>query len=315
MKPTPQSPSRKREDNHYKTFSSPGSWRERTLNIKKDRRNRLNRSILGILTSVYLWCEVLQLSRLIKSSDHQPINITNYAYDLLFVWMISYTLIQLADIDINLSITRCGILTYTILAHIGGLGFALLGEIPGLNIVITKDWWRYLTIADIVAIAIIGIPIVALMIRECLDSIKRKQFKRQILQMLAVAMAYSGILALLIINKATSLHFHVHHAIFAGVLSLWFVEWERTSTMVVHALMMGVVTEGINFFGVGELFLFLCKGSPAITLTTSLIIASIFCIFLQGYNCIHRPEPPTIDPSEQSLLAYISDEETGETVV
>ena len=121
--------------------------------------------------------------------------------------MISYTLIKLADIDVELSITRCGILTYTAFAHIGGLGFALLGEIPGLNIVITKNWWRYLTVADIVAIVLIGTPIVVIMIRELIDAIRKRQCGRQALQMLAVAVAYGGILALLIINKAKSLHF------------------------------------------------------------------------------------------------------------
>ena len=84
--------------------------------------------------------------------------------------------------------------------------------------------------------------------------------------------------------------------------------------MMAHALMMGVVAEGINFFGIGELFLFLCQGSPGIALTTSMIVASLFCVLLQVHNCACSPTPRP-DPSEEKLLAYVSDEDVGETIV
>ena len=67
-------------------------------------------------------------------------------------------------------------------------------------------------------------------------------------------------LYILQLGNAKDIHYHVHHAIFAGILSNWFNKWDDCFEQTMHAVLMGVVIEGINFYGVGELFLFITQG-------------------------------------------------------
>ena len=47
--------------------------------------------------------------------------------------------------------------------------------------------------------------------------------------------------------------------------------------MIFHAILMGVAVEGINFYGIGELSLFLCKMGNILSFNYALGIA--FCFF------------------------------------
>ena len=37
---------------------------------------------------------------------------------------------------------------------------------------------------------------------------------------------------------------------------IWFTDWNNYPSMLCHGVMMGVVVEGIDFYGIGELSLF-----------------------------------------------------------
>lgn len=75
---------------------------------------------------------------------------------------------------------------------------------------------------------------------------------------------------------AKGIHWHVHHAIFAGVLSLWFTNWGNTIEMIMHAIMMGVVIEGINFYGIQELYLFLSDDGADVKIKFASYVAIIY---------------------------------------
>ena len=56
-----------------------------------------------------------------------------------------------------------------------------------------------------------------------------------------------------------------------------------------HAILMGVVIEGIGFYGIAEFYIFMCENSIITSLTNSLIITSIygwfwFVIFFATYR-------------------------------
>ena len=59
--------------------------------------------------------------------------------------------------------------------------------------------------------------------------------------------------------------------------------------MGMHAILMGVVVEGIDFYGIGELSLFMVKGTTMMTFSAALSAASIYgaiVIFLYSIsNC------------------------------
>ena len=95
--------------------------------------------LMLIFMGVYFNCEVLKISNLIASSSHVDPTIGLYAYDLLFSVLITLPLVKMPEI---MGKTFNSII-YFILCNIGGLGFALLGEVPFLqNIVIEKGFWK-----------------------------------------------------------------------------------------------------------------------------------------------------------------------------
>ena len=236
--------------------------------IKKE--NSIFYSYLILLTSVYFSCEALQVSPLIKSSDHYNTTVSSFAYDLLFSWLISYFLLsqqKIATQNIPDNIF------YWIMAHIGGLGFALLGEVPFLShLVITNTWWKGLDINAWITIIIFAVIIIAIGIKETCDSCFDNTFKTNLRNILIIGVAYTTILILLYVGDSKYIHFHVHHAIFAGILSTWFTKWDYKIEMAMHAIFMGIVVEGINFYGIGELALFLTNGITLMTFSVALSI-------------------------------------------
>lgn len=240
--------------------------------------------LMGIYTSLFLFCEYLQTTNLIKKTSHQNISFYTYVYNLLFIWLTCYALLNFQDIYFEEKITYSKLMIYNLACHIGGVGFALLGEIKALqNIAITKNFWHNITIADILAFIIIGFPICFMMLRETFYAIKRNTLRRQFYEILIFTGAYGLILFILINNNAEGVHYHVHHAICAAVLSLYFLDWYSVKLIIVHALLMGVVVEGINFFGLQEFYLFLTDNSPQINAKGTF---STFVTFFILFNII-----------------------------
>lgn len=97
------------------------------------------------------------------------------------------------------------------------------------------------------------------------------------------------------------INIHVHHAICAGLLSFWFTDWTATSSMITHGILMGVVVEGIDFFGIGELSLFMLNNSSKIDISSAYSIAGIIFVlslififrlrnYLKKYDIIDNKE-------------------------
>ena len=235
-------------------------------------------TFMSIFTNVYTWCEVLQTSNYIKSSDHIKNTVTTYGYDLIFIWLVTFLLIKLQNI---ITLNKPNYFTYFISCNLGGLGFALLGEVPFLrNIVITSGAWKHWSIPAWITIIFFGSIILLIGIRELIDSIKDGVFKYTLLHIFTIFFGYSIMLYILRLGNAKDIHYHVHHAIFAGILSNWFTKWDNCFEQTMHAILMGVVIEGINFYGVGELFLFITQGSIPVTFDMTIWIASIASIII-----------------------------------
>lgn len=254
---------------------------------KLNRASSIFWSYMVIMVSVYLSCEALQLSPLIESRDHNKSTVSAYVYNLLYIWLITYFLLNQQNIVAN---DKPDSIYYWIMCHLGGIGFALLGEVPFLkNIVIVQYFWKDLTINAWATIILIGSIIIYIGILEIVDSIVHDKFKKSLMNILLIAVSYTYILVLLHINNAKYIHFHVHHAIFAGILSTWFTTWKNCLEMGLHAVLMGVVVEGVDFYGIGELSLFMVQGTTMMTFPAALSIGSIYggiVIFLYSIsNC------------------------------
>jgi hypothetical protein len=232
-------------------------------------------SFMAVFTSTYLLCETLQASNFIEQHDHSQITQNTYAYNLLFVWLITYFFLHFSNISAQ---KKPNILLYWVFCCIGGLGFALLGEISFLkNIKIVKNWWEYISFAAWGVIVFFTSIISYLCLHECFFSIRNMRWCKNVAKILSVLLLYFFILFLLINGNSKNIVYHVHHAIFAGILSLWFVNWKYKPAMFMHAILMGVIIEGICFYGINEFFLFIVGDSP-VPFDIVLIISIIFLI-------------------------------------
>ena len=235
-------------------------------------------SYMIALTNCYLWSEALQSSNLITSDAHNNNTVTMFAYDLIITWLVTYFLL---DLQSSYSHKIPDSFVYWFFAHAGAIGFALLGEVSFLkNIAIVKDFWKHLTPAAWITILFFGSIILFVAFREVVDSVRRRTLKYSIFNISIIAAAYVYMLYILQTGGAQDIHYHIHHAIFAGVLSLWFTNWSNILEKILNAILMGIVVEGINFYGVGELFLFLTKNSIQMKYTTSLFISSMYSILV-----------------------------------
>lgn len=254
-------------------------------NYNMNRRKNVL-TFMGIYTSVYLFCEVLQNSPFISTHSHNTITNNTYVYNLLFSFLTTYFLFTFSNI---ISSHKPNIFIYYFTCLCSAFLFAFLGEIPALQkIVIVKGFWKHLTPLVIIFVLTIAIFVLVFIIKECRTSIRDKRFYKNILKLLFVFVSYFSIFFLLFFNNSKNITYHVHHAIFSGVLSMWFVDWDKTIEMIFHAIMMGIVIEGIDFYGIQELFLFIVNDSPVnqtiITTISFLYIPVIFFVIYFIYK-------------------------------
>lgn len=262
--------------------------------LKKMKKKEMNISnsfssvfkLMCIYVSVYLNSETLKLSPLISKKSYNQATIGVYVYDLLLTILIVLPLIKMTEIKGN---TFKSIL-YFIFCNIGGLGFALLGEVPFLkNIVIVKNFWKNLSPGAIGTIIFFTGIIMFVIFREIKTALKYRTTCRPICNIFAFIGFYIGIFYMLAQGGATNIHWHIHHAICAGFLSLWFTNWGNWIEMCMHAVLMGVVVEGINFFGINELYLFLSNAGTLVKYEYSIFISIVFGFFIVLFRFCFTP--------------------------
>lgn len=237
-------------------------------------------SFMLIYTSVYFTSETLQTSKYIKSSSHTNSTVFSYAYDLLFVWLLTFFLTTKQMISVINNEHKVNTVLYYVSCHLGAIIFALCGELKFFrNFAITKDFWKHLNPSETIVLSIAACLIIGIGIKEYCDIKSTKyQFRRNIANLLLVSIGYITILAILINGGAQGIHYHVHHAIFSGVLSMWFTFWKNPLEQIMHAVLLGICIQGINFYQLQEFYLFLTKTTPEMTLATAFSINLAFTI-------------------------------------
>ena len=73
---------------------------------------------------------------------------------------------------------------------------------------------------------------------------------------------------------------HLHHAFLAINFSFWFTQWNNYATFVLHAICLGIWVQGINFYGMAEIKIFIDTQEEisSLNLSNSIIIVSILTI-------------------------------------
>jgi hypothetical protein len=240
-----------------------------------------------LTTNVYFACQSLQLSSLITSDAHNKATIYVYAYDLIYSILTVFMVTKISGIYIN---HAPNILLYYIFYILGGLGFAMLGEVPFLNgLAIVPGFWKHLNNNAKLTIIVFAIGIIILGIIQLLRAINDRDCCKHFIPYLLFFLFYGTTLCIMLATHASNINIHVHHAICASLLSFWFTDWNSKSSMIFHAILMGVVVEGIDFYGIGELSLFLINTGNLVAYNISLVITAAFFFlsipFIFYFNC------------------------------
>jgi len=243
--------------------------------------------LLFNIFSVYFASQMLQMSPLISAGAHN--NVTPFAlvYDALYSILVVLGLHQLHR-TLTKKLTVKQKLVYTVCCHAGAIIFALCGQIPFLHdFSLTKGFWERLTWEGKIVIGIVAIVIGALVYVQGRRAWAKKQCCRQWVPWISIIITWA-IMWSIIYTEDISIHVHVHHALFAGFFSCWFGDFTSWLDLVVNATMIGIVIEGIDFFGIGELTLFMMNNSPPMDTTGVFIAWAAALVGLVGTICWRR---------------------------
>jgi len=235
------------------------SWYEnrffmRFFNFKK---NSVVLAFMLIYISVYLGSQVLQISSLISSDSHNVITSSSFSYNLLFSVLISYFLFTYSNIRAK-ELSMINMVIYWLSCTAGAIVFAILGEVSFLKkISLTKGWLNHHSPASYIVLVCFSLIIVGIGIKEYITKTVFRDKCRSLVKIFIIIIFYYGIFFILNSSGASNIHYHVHHAICGGLLSLWFIDWDKYIELIIHGILMGIVVEGIDFYGIQELFLFL----------------------------------------------------------
>ena len=263
-------------------------------NIKeKISKNISNRSrfllfLQTIYLNTYLFTKSVEISPFIKKELHIAATDYSYTYDLSIIMFLTYALNSISYLHSTnlynsnqLYKNKKYILFYCFTTIISGIGFALLGEEISFlrDFTISGDFWKYISVNEIVVFTIIGVPTTFITLRELWIMIKERTLRY-------LFFVYGSILSLFILNlvclnlnSAKNIHYNIHHAIFAGVMSVIFNRWNNNFNILIHAIYMGVLIEGISFYGLQELYIFICNNYILANYSISFAFTFI-CLFL-----------------------------------
>ena len=258
---------------------SPDSFSYKNINISLS--STLTTILNIIYTITYLWSESLQTSSLISSDSHYKNTVISTVYNLLLINILSFALVKYSNINIKENLIKFRTFAiYMISCILGAIIFGLMGEIPWLKrLAFVPGFWSHLDVKAKLTIIFLGMTTLMLVINEIIDSIKVKKCKRILALLLGYVVMYMLVYILLSSYDSESINIHVHHAIFSSILSLFFVNWENKIELIMHGVLMGIMIEGINFYGIGELSLFLTNNTANIDLKNSIVVAG-FATFI-----------------------------------
>ena len=208
--------------------------------------------------SVYFASQALQESTLISQHSHNTVTPFNITYNALYSVLVVLGLHQLQQLcEWN---SRQKIL-YTTTCHIGAIVFGLCGEFgPLRNFSITPGFWGRLSLEGKCMIVLLALIIFALVSFQGYRAARTKTCARQWVPWFVLGLVWFVLWVTLLKDH---LYVHVHHALFAGFFSCWF---SRNSSfdIGINGILTGIVIEGIDFYGIGELTLFIIDSQQGV---------------------------------------------------
>lgn len=209
--------------------------------------------------SVYFASQCLQQSSFIDPKSHDPITQFNITYNALYSILLVLGLHQLQSIELK---NKRDKILYTLTCHAGAIIFGLAGEYgPLQGFALTPGFWRRLPPEGKLIVVAIAALIAVLVIWQGIRAKKRRSCQKQWFPWMCVFITWFILWVTLLKDHK---YVHVHHALFAGFFSCWFSDFTSLLDIIVNAFLTGIVIEGIDFYGIGELTLFILKENAQI---------------------------------------------------
>ena len=240
-------------------------------------------------TSIFLVCQILKTSSLIKKDNfhynqclsvlkpyltkdsltnvcqtlnhHEDFQI--FVYNIFYTWLFIYALIREIIKDTFLPFT------YWIVGNISAITFSLIGELDIFKFSIDSD--TNYTEGHIIIVSLVCGFLGITIIRQ----IYYNKVKYDILFTFISMYLFAYLLFISISEKVI---FHLHHALVSGLLSLFFIDFQSNFEKYMHAILIGIVIQGFNFFSSQEIFMFYIPNTRPPTIIYLIILYSIFFI-------------------------------------
>lgn len=174
---------------------------------------------------------------------HNITNFNKFIQNLVFTWIISYCLM-------NKVMKTTFPFWYWIVAHFSILIFSLLGEVKELEFSIdSNENWDTTQISIVV---FTGLSLISLIIRQIY--VKAVRYK-----LLIIILLFNLFIYILFLANHKPIIYHLHHSFLCCFMSLFFSDFKSNFSLFCHAIMIGIMIQGINFFDIFGLIIFNTK--------------------------------------------------------
>jgi hypothetical protein len=210
--------------------------------------------------SVYFCSQLLQMSPLISPDSHNDINLVTVIYGSVIAVGISLTVYQLTKIP-DEPISAYTQKLYICISHLSAIAFALLGELPSLNgFALTRGCWERLPFTGKIIICCVAVVITILVLYQMIRSYNRRKIFREVWPFMLITTSWV-IVWISMITQQNEYHVHIHHALFGSFFACFFWDFTSKIDVIANAAFMGITIEGIDFYGIAELHLFILRNN------------------------------------------------------
>tara|TARA_B100001559_G_C16463604_1_gene605397 strand:- start:464 stop:1192 length:729 start_codon:yes stop_codon:yes gene_type:complete len=200
------------------------------------------------------------MSPLISRQSHNAVNLLTVVYGGIIALGFSLTVYQLTKIP-EMEINRGSKTLYIIMSHVSAIAFALLGEVSFLrNFALTSGCWKRLPFMGKIVISLAGLAIGTVIIYQLIRSYRRKKIFRETWPLLLILVSWFVVWLTMVMQKNKH-YIHIHHALFGSFFACCFWDFTSSVDIIANAIFMGITIEGIDFFGISELHLFILRSN------------------------------------------------------
>lgn len=232
---------------------------------------------------------------LICQDFHHITNFNKFIQNLVFTWFIFYVLMR------DIIGTIIFPFWYWIVSHLAILIFSLLGEVKSLQFSLDTDrHWNMTQLGVIVSTTLFLVLILC----------RQMYYQTVKYSMLLKILLINILIELLFVATTKPITYHLHHLFIGSTLSLCFTDFKSKFSLFVHAIMIGITIQGINFFDIFGLIIYSTVNLvnyPDMTFSLItfgiILLSSLILWVVRRYCCVDEYEDSDDeDYLEMSLL-------------